>query len=268
MPRDWGEVDYARVYHAALRRDHPAVWRDKATLGWWLTLLALAEDAYPAPAPLPRTIPDGTLAFLVADEVVDMADDESFVFHGLDAERAYRNDEVSRGYHGGLIRAQTGRRDRLGRYVPGTLVNGAGPDAGHSRSDAGTTTLDPTLADDAGQTTLDASVSTQTRQDKTRTESVPTAHTLSPSESPSARGRASADPAGSPPDPAGIGVARTEVGGGKYGPPRSPTCRDPDAHGSSQRYYAGVGWKCRLCDVEQPGAKSFRERARDAGADL
>lgn len=218
-------------------------------------MLALAEDAYPAPAPVPRNIPDDILAALVADEVVDLTGDETFVFRGLDAERRSRIEDVSRGYRGGKARATTGHRDDRGRWIPD-----AGPDAGHSNGNAGPRTLDVPLVGVAGAPTLVSSVTSQTRRDETSTGGVTSSHTpRTESESETARATST---------PPGVARAQSEVGGGRYGTPDVPTCRDPKAHGSDWRYIVGVGWKCLVCDGERPDEPSFREKARDAGATL
>lgn len=248
---------------ATLADDHPKVWTDRALLWAYVHCAMTANAFHPAPFTIPREVTDDEVAALSADGILDEVGAGRYTFHGL---AKLRGAMESRGKHGGLIRAATGPRDDSGRYVP-TLVNGAGADAGRSRSDAG---------NDAGRNagppssvakTLGVQRSTQeSREDETRGRATTSRASSRDSESTVAPVRATADPRGVSPDPAGIGVARSDVGGGRYGTPNVPSCLDPVAHGSDWRYYVGVGWKCLTCDAEGPGDRSFREKARDHGA--
>lgn len=245
---------------ATIADDHRAVWSDRGLLYAYCHCAMAANAVYPASFGIPREVSDDEVEALTADGILDPAGDGRFAFHGL---AKLRSETESRGLHGGLIRGRTGQRDDSGRFVPASSGN-AGPDAGHTNG---------TAPADAGRgrwhSTLVTSVTTQ---EKRKDESVATPHTLESVDSTIARAGkagASVDPAGStPPDPAGIGVSRAEVGGGRYGTPNAESCHYPDDHRSEWRYTVGVGWQCLVCDVEKPGAKSFREKARDHGADL
>jgi hypothetical protein len=238
---------------ATLADDHRDVWSDRGLLFAYCHCAMAANAVYPASFTMPREVDDDEVVRLVADGILDEVGGGRYVFHGL---ARLRGRLESRGTHGGMVRAVTGSRDGLGRFVP------ASDDAGqHLNGDAGPT-LDVQRSDSAGR-----SSDPSNRPDKTRG-GVPTAHTPSYTGT-FPRASAPADPpTGSPPDPAGVGVARSEVGGGRYGAPDVPTCSDPATHGSDWRYYVGVGWRCLTCDAEKPGEPSFREKARDAGAKL
>src|SRR5262245_3359955 len=136
---DWADAPYVRVY-LTLARDHPFIWRDATRLGWWLRCLIAADRFFPAPAPLPRGIPDEVRAALVNDGVLIVdEDDDSYRFQGLAAQRAA---VVNRGFRGGVARAATGIRDEAGRWRPDagrTTLD----DAGLLNGDAGDPSLDP-----------------------------------------------------------------------------------------------------------------------------
>jgi hypothetical protein len=268
---------FARVY-TTLARDHPRVWRDLALLGAYVRALTEAEGMYPAPFEVPRIVTDEQVAALVDDGVLDPVAEDQYAFHGLDRERSGR---TSRGRAGGLARARAGHRSVAGRFAGGTLVR----DAGHSRSNAGDDAGDdagsPALVNGAGDRPASSSVEpanagdvagslvTSVASETDRRDSATTSRAVSDSGyTPRARARSTSDAREVSPDPAGVGVARSEVGGGRYGTPDVPTCTSPDAHGSDWRYYVGVGWRCLACDAESPGEPSFREKARDAGATL
>jgi hypothetical protein len=269
MPRDWADAPFVQVYQT-LARDHPAVWNDLRLSGAWLHCLMAARAVWGLPFTPPREVADELVAMLIADDVLDPVGTGLYTFHGLDAEL---NGQASRGRSGGLARAKHAPRIG-GRFAGGD----AGRDAGGSRSDAGGSLVADAGAvagtsDDPSPASLvvagDQRTSEYSREQNSRGgANTSRAPSTSSSTGPRASARPTPDAREVSPDPAGVGVARSEVGGGRYGTPDVPTCSDPATHGSDWRYYVGVGWRCLVCDAERPGEPSFREKARDAGAKL
>ena len=83
--------EYCRVYYDVI--DDPKfkdIYPDKVALGWWLTLLLIADAMWPASAPLPYGIDEGVLARLVTRQIV-VVDGPMFRIKGLDSERKKRS---------------------------------------------------------------------------------------------------------------------------------------------------------------------------------
>jgi len=82
---------YANVYFAIGSDERLArIFPDDALLGLWLRLLILAEQAWPEPAYLPRSVTRRKLAVFLEAGVLELVDADRFRFHGLDAERTRR----------------------------------------------------------------------------------------------------------------------------------------------------------------------------------
>lgn len=240
----WADVPYTRTYRS-LSVDHPTVYGDDRLLAWWVRLLDVADAIWPMLAPVPRGVPDDVLTALVADEVIDVEADR-FRFHGLDAER---NGRVSRGYHGGKVRAATAARDSLGRL----LAKDAGADAGHSRSDAGADAgADagpampvPTLVTNAGRP------ATQRTEPSNRDASPSLRSGLASSSRSITHARVAAS-ARARPDPS----------------PEDIDCDDYVGHKASRQWWGeDIGWRCQICEKRRADeGPSFRERiARYSG---
>lgn len=88
---------YSRVYHEAV--DDPKfrdVWGNDACLALWVRLLVMADAAWPASAPLPRSVRRRPLAALVVARLVDLhPDGDHYRIHGLDPERSRRSQLAS-----------------------------------------------------------------------------------------------------------------------------------------------------------------------------
>ena len=83
---------YSRVYWSVM--DDPkfdGIRENVAHLGTWTLLLLVAEMAYPAPAMLPRCVPDESVAALVSKELVDVLSGDRYSIRGLAAEREKRS---------------------------------------------------------------------------------------------------------------------------------------------------------------------------------
>ena len=87
--------EYCRVYYDVI--DDPKfkdIYPDKVALGWWLTLLLIADAMWPASAPLPYGIDEGVLARLVTRQIV-VVDGPMFRIKGLDSERQKRSKQAA-----------------------------------------------------------------------------------------------------------------------------------------------------------------------------
>jgi hypothetical protein len=92
---------YSRVYHEILTDPKfEGIFRDDGTLAAWLRLLIAAEQAWPLPAMIPRSVDQLVLNTLVDhDLVVYAGNGDTFRIKGLDAER---NRRAEAGRAGGL----------------------------------------------------------------------------------------------------------------------------------------------------------------------
>ena len=103
----WGIVDdpkFADVYPSD---------RDFAT---WVRLLIIADQAYPAPAALPRTAKLAAVNKLVAAGIVNRVGSDHFRIHGM---KTVREEQTEWTRRGGLIRASSGQRASSGRWIAG-----------------------------------------------------------------------------------------------------------------------------------------------------
>lgn len=88
---------YSRVYHEAPGDERFAtVWLSDPNLALWLRLLVLADGAWPAPAPIPRSARSAPLAALVAAGLVELVSGDLYLIHGMKAERSRRSAHASR----------------------------------------------------------------------------------------------------------------------------------------------------------------------------
>lgn len=94
MTRD--DRRYARFYYPEFIRDYPTVYRNDAAFATWLRLLVVAEQMWPMPAEIPRSVRSRPLAVLV-DAGLVAVDGTSFRLKGHDAERSRRRDSARKG---------------------------------------------------------------------------------------------------------------------------------------------------------------------------
>jgi hypothetical protein len=94
---------YSRIYWR-FRDEFPDVYQDKEAFGWWLTLLVIAEGAYPSAADLPRKLRPRVLEKLIDEELVTLLPGDRYRVRGLDAERQRRSEA---GRKGGLASARS-----------------------------------------------------------------------------------------------------------------------------------------------------------------
>lgn len=87
---------YARFYYAEFLRDYPAVYGDDAAFAAWMRLLVVAEQMWPLPMELPRSVRPRALRVLVGTGLV-ATDGTHFALKGLDAERTRRRDSGRKG---------------------------------------------------------------------------------------------------------------------------------------------------------------------------
>lgn len=89
MSRD--DRKYARFYFPEFIRDYPAVYRDDAALATWMRLLVIAEQMWPMPPELPRSVRPRPLRVLTLAGLVAV-DGTTFQLKGHDAERTRRSE--------------------------------------------------------------------------------------------------------------------------------------------------------------------------------
>ena len=244
---DWVDAPYVRVY-LTLANDHPTVWRDPTLLGWWLRCLVAADRYYPAPAPVPPTMPDPVRSALVDRGILVPTDDaEFFRFNGLAALRAAHR---SRGQIGGRARAATADRN-AGKFAGRNAGDDLLVHAGETRTNGAPVAGDDSLVTGAGGT-----VAGDQRTSVT-TDSLGAGAALRSAPAPA--------PRKSPP-PARAPATQAEPTFGRLLPPDDAECSSPDAHQSSHRYWPGVGWRCLTCQQDaQADQGSFRERVKRHG---
>lgn len=103
---------YSRVYHTVM--DDPCfdgIREDMRLFGSWLMMLLVADQAYPAPAFIPPTVPRSAVKRLVAAELVDLLPGHRYRLRGQEKERAKRSQS---GRNAAAVRWQserTARRD-------------------------------------------------------------------------------------------------------------------------------------------------------------
>jgi hypothetical protein len=125
--QEWAEADYSRIYHTLL--DDPkfaSVYDDDARWAWYTRLLIAADSAYPAPAPLPRGLPDDVLHDFTELAILIVIRGSHYRVKALQSEREGR---ATGRAAGGRARVAGAQRDEHGRFL-------AGEDAGHA-GDAG-----------------------------------------------------------------------------------------------------------------------------------
>lgn len=84
------ERTYARFYYAEFIRDYPDAWADERVLGTWLKLFVRAEQMWPLPCELPRSIRPRPLAVLVEMGLI-ATDGTVYAVKGMAAERERRS---------------------------------------------------------------------------------------------------------------------------------------------------------------------------------
>ncbi len=129
--QEWAAADYSRLYHTLL--DDPkfaTVYDDDRRWAWYTRLLIAADSAYPAPAPLPRGLPDDVLATFTELEVLVVLRGSHYRVKALQSEREGRKTGRAAGGHARVAGAQ---RDEHGRFLAGADAG----DAGHAGADAG-----------------------------------------------------------------------------------------------------------------------------------
>ena len=135
--QEWAEADYSRLYHTLL--DDPkfaTVYDDDRRWAWYTRLLIAADSTYPAPAPLPRGLPDDVLATLTELEVLVILRGSHYRIKALQSERERRKTGRAAGGHARVAGAQ---RDERGRLLAGAVAGVAGlagSDAGSSNGPA------------------------------------------------------------------------------------------------------------------------------------
>lgn len=99
---------YSRVYWSII--DDPkfeSIYDHDAHLAAWLRLLIIADQAWPAPAHLPRGIRETSVKALIGSGLIEIQGTDRYRVHGLNAERARRRLDAER------IRGARNERDAM-----------------------------------------------------------------------------------------------------------------------------------------------------------
>jgi hypothetical protein len=86
---------YVRVYQRIV--DDPKfvdVWPDDARLALWLRLLMAADQSWPQPATIPRSVKARPFKALVDCGLVDMVNRDQYRIHGMDTDRIARHEQA------------------------------------------------------------------------------------------------------------------------------------------------------------------------------
>lgn len=129
---------YSRVYWSVM--DDPkfdGIRENPTHLGSWTLLLIVADMAHPAPALVPRSVPDDSLRALVDAGLIDPMSGDRFRVHGLAKEREIRsqsgrNAAAKRWHSEPNARQDETRRDKTSSPLPlkeGKRANGTNPRA-------------------------------------------------------------------------------------------------------------------------------------------
>jgi len=268
MPsRDWTSEPYARVF-ASLATDHPEVWTEDTLLAWYVRLLLPADRAWPVALPWPRRIPDEVVARLVDLGALDAVREDHYRIHGMDRLMA----AMDRRHRAGGVARGRGQRDARGRLTAG---NAAGQMNGNEAPDAGRGPLVETLVEPEHAWALVESPKTapETLAEPLDTKSPATRRNDNetmeePLQAPPSSDVSYEVESGGPwteTEPEGPGgpstVAEYRRAAESHGPDDAP-CDEPDLHRLHHRWYAGVGWRCLLC--ESSDTRSFTERMEEA----
>lgn len=87
---------YARFYYPEFIRDYREVYADDAAFATWMRLLVIAEQMWPMPPELPRSVKPRPLRTLVDAGLVSVAG-VTFCIKGHDAERSRRRESGRKG---------------------------------------------------------------------------------------------------------------------------------------------------------------------------
>lgn len=99
---------YSRVYWSII--DDPkfeTIYDHDAHLAAWLRLLIIADQAWPAPAHLPRGVRETSVKALTKAGLIEIQAGDRYRIHGLNAERARRRADAER------IRGARNERDAM-----------------------------------------------------------------------------------------------------------------------------------------------------------
>lgn len=114
---------YSRFYWR-FRDEYAAIYADKETYGWWMTLLANAEGAHPSAAELPRRIKARCLSALVDAELVELLPGERYRLKGVAAEMERRSKQGKAGADARWQRPQSDRNANALRPHSERTANG------------------------------------------------------------------------------------------------------------------------------------------------
>lgn len=111
---------YARFYYPEFVRDYAHIYDDDAAFALWMRLLVTAEQMWPMPAELPRSVRPKALALLTSCGLVKV-DGTRFAIKGLDAERTRRSDSAR---NAAAVRWESGRNaGRNAEALPSTRTS-------------------------------------------------------------------------------------------------------------------------------------------------
>jgi hypothetical protein len=129
---------YSRVYWSVMEdAKFDGVREDMRLMGAWMTLLIVADMAWPAPAYPPATVPQKSVAVLTEAGLVDALSGGRFRIHGLDDERGRRRDAARTGGKRDPDGTQTGgKREANGSLAKPSLAETSTRQAEEARDPA------------------------------------------------------------------------------------------------------------------------------------
>ena len=257
MPDDWTGRAYVRVF-VSFPEDYPTVWDDLHLLGAWLHLLMAARGEA---VPWPRNLDDADLTALVEAGAVEHSGNGYYRMSG-----ARRLAEVTRqrGRAGGLARAASADRDS-GKFASNGASKTPPAESPASTHEPPATTSDPTPANvtsNAGDPHQQPAFAPAIEREievvgePSLRSGSPT--TIRESESAPASAGAPGPIVDRDSDPTGPMTVQERVGAVRSHGPDDSDCEEPDLHALHHRWYAGVGWRCLLC--ERSDTRSFADR--------
>jgi hypothetical protein len=127
-------VAFVRIYSSvATDEKFATIYDNDRNFAWYVRLLVWAKGSYPAPAPIPRSMPSAALKALEQAGIIEVVNRDYYTVCGLAKEMA----DMPDGHRaGGLVRAATAVRGEDGKF--GGSAPAASPTSDDGRVDIDT----------------------------------------------------------------------------------------------------------------------------------